>query len=101
MGEIYAAERKAAQLRTQLPNPEFETIEDCVREMIRKTNQGAFKSYAASYRWAMENCSITNSPKYCPDGKIKNFKQCEKAAERLSGKGDHVPISDRIRKSRK
>ena len=99
MEEIYEAEEKAAQLRTKLPNPEFETIEDCVREMIRKTNQGAFKSYAASYRWAMENCSITNSPKYCPDGNIENFKQCEKAADRLNAKGDYIQLTSRMRKS--
>ncbi len=99
MEEIYRAEEKAAQLRTKLPNPEFETIEDCIREMKIKTNQGAFKTYAASYRWAMENCRITNSPKYCPNGTIETFEQCERAAERLSGKGDYIQLTSRMRKS--
>ena len=82
-----------ASEKEQLSKQEFRTLEECALEMEKRTDDGKFKTYRASFKWAVDNCIIT-------EGKpLVRWNQLEKALERVKISGRDIEIPERIKRN--
>ena len=92
LDNIERKEEELDELKSRLPKQEYDSIEDCSHEMVKRTNKGLFRSYRKAWRWALENCTINGE-------RLKNLKQLSSAYERVCDSGKTIPITERMRRS--
>jgi hypothetical protein len=76
-----------------LTKQEFRTLEECALEMEKRTDDGKFKTYRASFKWAVDNCTITSGKP------LVRWNQLEKALERAKDSGRDIEIPERIKRN--
>ena len=90
---IDALQQQIASAKEKLPKQEFRTLEECALEMEKRTDDGKFKTYRASFKWAVDNCTITSGKP------LVRWNQLEKALERAKDSGRDIEIPERIKRN--